>query len=243
MIDRSSPPAAQAYLLGRIDFQSCLELQDRLVRQATERDDGQIVLLVCEHPPVVTIGRGGSPDQVASENRLLQTRQIEVHWVSRGGGCLMHCPGQLAIYPILPLAWHGMSLGQYIERLRAAVAATLEEQGVRLQPSPDGWGLWGRTGQLAALGVAMRRWVTLHGAFLNVCPPLGLFRLVAAGSPHEVMSSLEAERCGRIRMPAVRAGLVQKVAEAFGCDRYHLHTGHPWLRRVQVKAKTGSLKD
>jgi len=85
--------------------------------------------------------------------------------------------------------------------------------------------IFGRTGQLAAFGVAVRHWITYYGAYLNVCPPMGMFRLV-----EPKMSSLVAERCGPVRMTAVRAALVRRLAEAFGSDRYHLYTGHPLLR-------------
>ena len=114
----------------------CLELQRRLVRHVSRRDDGQIALLLCEHPAVIAVGRGGSPGEVASGNRLVRTGEIGVRWVSRGGGCLLHCPGQLAIYPIVPLRWHGFSLGEYLGRLQAGLLATLAEVGVRGRPSP-----------------------------------------------------------------------------------------------------------
>ena len=80
--------------------------------------------------------------------------------------------------------------------------------------------------------MAVRRWVTYHGAFLNVSPPMGLFKLVETDPlEHTRMSCLLAERRGLVRMTTVRAALVRHLAEAFGCDRYHLYTGHPMLRQ------------
>ncbi|MGA2253143.1 MAG: lipoyl(octanoyl) transferase LipB [Thermoguttaceae bacterium] len=227
----SQSPAVETFLLGQIPYLRCLEFQQRLLDQVSNRADGQIVVLMCEHPPVITIGRGGRPSQVASGNRLLRSGQIETHWTNRGGGCLVHCPGQLAIYPILPLCWHDFSLGEYLERFQAALAETLTELGVQVQPQPGRYGVWGRTGQIAALGVAVRNWVTWHGAYLNVSPALGLFRLVESDPlSHMPMGSIAAERCGVVRMATVRAVLVRRLTEAFGCDRYHLYTGHPWLK-------------
>jgi len=224
-------PAVETFLLGRIEFGRCLELQRRLIGEIGERDDGQIALLLCEHPAVITVGRGGSPGEIAADSRLLRSRQIEVHWVNRGGGCLVHCPGQLAIYPMVPLRWHGFSVGEYLERLQAGMTETLDELGIRGHTPPGRYGVWGRTGQLAAVGVAVRNWVTYYGAYLNVCPPMGLFRLVETDPVGQTrMSCLVAERCGPVRMTTVRALLVHNLAEAFGCDRYHLYTGHPLLR-------------
>jgi lipoyl(octanoyl) transferase len=224
-------PAMEAHLLGRIEFEQCLQLQQRLIGPIGDRDDGQIVLLVCEHPQIITVGRGGSPGDIASEAGLVRNRQIEVRWVNRGGGCLVHCPGQLAIYPLVPLRWHGFSVGRYVERLQTGIAETLDDLGIHAQTLPGRHGIWGRTGQLAAMGITVRNWVTYYGAYINVCPPMGLMRLVESDpAGHTAMSCLMAERCGPVRMTTVRATLVGRLAEAFGCDRYHLHTGHPMLR-------------
>jgi lipoate-protein ligase B len=81
--------------------------------------------------------------------------------------------------------------------------------------------------------MAVRDWITWQGAYLNVSPPLGLFRLIQSDPQGQSpMGSVAAERCGVIRMPTVRAVLVERLTEVFGCDRYHLYTGHPWLKSL-----------
>jgi len=228
-------PAVETFLLGQMPYLRCLEFQQRLLQQVSRRADGQIVVLMCEHPPVITIGRGGRPSQVAGSRHLLRSREIEIQWTNRGGGCLLHCPGQLAIYPILPLRWHGFSLGEYLDRFQAALAETLVELGVHIQPQPGRYGVWGRTGQIAALGVAVRDWVTWQGAYLNVSPALGLLRLVESDPLGQTpMGSVAAERRGVVRMATVRSVLIRRLTEAFGCDRYHLYTGHPWLKTLKA---------
>ncbi len=107
----SAAPALEAFLLGQVAFDRVLALQQRLVEQAHQRGDGQVTLLLCEHPPIITIGRGGSPAEVAMQSGPVRNGQIEVRWVNRGGGCLVHCPGQLAVYPIVPLRWHRSEKG------------------------------------------------------------------------------------------------------------------------------------
>jgi lipoyl(octanoyl) transferase len=231
----------EAFLLGQIAFDQAVELQRRLVEECRDRGNGQITLLLCEHPAVITVGRGGTPTQVATQNPLIRNRQIEVTWANRGGGCLMHCPGQLAIYPIVPLRWHGFSIGEYLQRLQTSVFQALHDLNVHScrfwEETPSKrLGIWGRTGQLAAFGVAVRHWITYYGAYLNVCPPTGLFRLVQSDPKDQTpMSSLAAERCGSVCMPTVRAALVQRLAENLGCDRYHLYTGHPMLRKTATR--------
>jgi lipoate-protein ligase B len=277
-------PALEAFLLGTVDFDVTLGLQQRLVEQAHERGDGQVTLLLCEHPTVITIGRGGSPAEVATESTPVKTRQIAVRWVNRGGGALLHCPGQLAIYPIVPLRWHGFSVGEFLDRFQAGLSQALDDLNVPCRTGilpvsdacrteelvgdahPTRYGIFGRTGQLAAFGLSVRHWITYYGAYLNVCPAMGWFRLVendvardvgcvlartpslaqartrgCKHPPHQTMSagrtqmsSLLAECCGSIRMTAVRAALVRRLADSFGCDRYHLYTGHPMLRRERT---------
>jgi lipoyl(octanoyl) transferase len=230
---KSQSPAVETFLLDRIDFDVAQDLQQRLVHEVGQRGDGQIILLFCEHPTILTVGRGGSPGEIAMQSGLLRNQQIDIRWVNRGGGCQVHCPGQLAIYPIIPLQWHGFSVGEFVERLHAGLLAALDDLNVLGRLVPGRHGVWGRTGHLATVGAAVRNWVTYFGAYLNVCPPMGLFRLVETDpAGRTTMSCLVAERRAPVRMTAVRAALVQRLTEAFGCDRYHLFTGHPMLRRV-----------
>jgi lipoyl(octanoyl) transferase len=227
-----STPALEVFFLHRLEFSRCLDLQQRLLVEVGARDDGQIVLLLCEHPQVITVGRNGSAGDINRESRIIKNRQIEVNYVNRGGSCLLHCPGQLAIYPLVPLNWHGFTVGEFLERLQTGIIETLDDLNIHGHTPPGRYGIWGRTGQLAAVGVAVRNWITYYGAYLNVDPPMGMFRLVESDPvEHTHMSSLLAERRGPVRMTTVRTALVPRLSEAFGCDRYHIYTGHPLLRQ------------
>ncbi len=231
----------EAHLLGPIEFGRCLELQRRLVDAAAGRRDGRIDLLICEHPDIITIGRGGSPGDVRLDAKPLRTGQLEVRWVKRGGGCMVHVPGQLAVYPIVDLAWHDFSVGEYLDRFQAGILETLDELSFSASARSNSGesprhGIWGRTGQLVSFGVAVRDWISSHGAYVNVAPSMGLFRLVDT-DPEEMtrMSCLMAERRQPVKITSVRAELVRRLADAFGCERYHLYTGHPWLKRGRAK--------
>jgi lipoate-protein ligase B len=201
-----------------------------VVDEIGSRNDGQIALLLCEHPNLITVGRGGSAADLGLESDLLRRRRLEIRWMSRGGGSMVHTPGQLAVYPIVPLAQHHFSVGEYLNRLQTGILNALDEIGIHGEARPGRHGIWGRTGQLVALGVAVRNWVSYHGAFINVCPAMGLFRLVRTDAvEHTRMSCLVAERGQAVRMTAVRSAMVRHLAEALGCQRYHMHTGHPLL--------------
>lgn len=222
------PASLEAYLLGVVDFEACLALQKRLVYEVSGRDDGQIVLLLCEHPPIITVGRQGSRLQIRAEDRDLAARQLSIRWVSRGGSCLVHAPGQLAIYPIVPLAWRRWSVGEYLERLQGALAAALDQLRFPTQARPGRYGLWGRTGQLVAIGAAVRNWTTYHGAFLNVEPNMRLIRAVDGDLAERApLTSLMVERQQHVKMSLVRATLLPRLAEAFDCQQHHVYTRHP----------------
>jgi lipoyl(octanoyl) transferase len=124
-------------------------------------------------------------------------------------------------------------VGAYLDRFQAAVLAALEKLGIRGHTRPGRHGIWGRTGQLVAFGIAVRDWVAYHGAYVNVAPSMGLFRLVRTGPDRASrISCLVAERQQPVKMTSVRAELIPHLAQAFGCDRYHLYTGHPMLQQL-----------
>ena len=225
----------EVYLLGLVDFDSARFLQDRLVYEISGRSDAQAALLVCEHPPIVTIGREGSRAHVLAEPRELVARQMDVRWLNRGGGCLVHAPGQLAVYPILPLERLGIGVAGYRRRLEESVIDTTREIQVPASRRPDEPGVWCRTGQFAFLGAAVKGWISYHGMFINVSPPTDLLKLVRSVKPGDRVTTLAAERCRLTSMHAVRSGLVRNLARRLGYERHHLYTGHPLLRGTTRK--------
>ena len=114
----------QIYLLGRVDFAEALVLQRHLASQAAG-DRRASALILCEHSPLITIGREGSLAQVHYEPEDLLARGWRIQWVNRGGGCLLHLPGQIAFYPILPLDRLHLGLQEYLERLHRVVIDVL----------------------------------------------------------------------------------------------------------------------
>lgn len=236
MISRDSQGnLLEAYLLGSIELERCLTLQRKLVADATSRGDTRISVLLCEHPQIITVGRSGSPGQVQYSAGPLRKGLIDVRWTKRGGGCLVHGPGQLAVYPIVPLAEYGWSVGEYLRRFETAVHQALRALKIRCDIRSFGQGLWGRTGQLVAFGISVANWVTYNGAYINVCPSMGMTRLVESDPlGNSRVSTLVAERGQPVKMTGVRSEIIRHLTDGFGCDRYHLHTGHPWLRRPRT---------
>lgn len=226
------------HLLGTVDFDACQALQARLVYEAGEREDQRIVVLLAEHAPLITIGRSGSRGHVRLSETRLRQAQLSTRWVSRGGGVVLHQPGQLAIYPIVPLARRGWLVGEYLQRLKQSLVGVIESLGVKTLETPGQPGISGRTGVLATLGVAVRNEVAFQGAWLNVHPPAQFNSQLDVISPENTGAgskstpgSLLAERREPVTMARVRAVLIEQLAAAFDCPRQHVHSGHPLYQR------------
>jgi lipoyl(octanoyl) transferase len=229
----------QVHLLGQVDYALSISLQQRLVYEAGGRNDGLISLLVCEHEGIISVGRSGSRGHIHLSQRGLESHRLSVHWTNRGGGCVLHAPGQLALYAIVPLDWHRWTVGEYQHRLQQGLVATLAELSIPAITHPGRHGVWGRTGQLAMLGTAVKGWTAYHGAFLNVSPAMHLMRLVQS-DPWDATpaSCLLAERQQPVKMTQTREAVVRHLAAALDCDRYHVYSGHPlWAQcREQLRA-------
>jgi lipoyl(octanoyl) transferase len=223
--------ALQVYLLGSVDFEAALALQRLLVYQVTG-DRSAAALVLCEHPPLITVGRHGSRAHILYEPDELATLRWPVRWVNRGGGCLLHLPGQLAIYPVLPLDRFNLGIQDYLDRLQEVIGALLADFGIPSAGRPGRPGVWAGCRPIAAVGVAVRHWVTYYGAVLNVNPDLVPFRRVRClGPSEEPMTSLERERRGPLRPSLVRERLLEHFTARFPCGRTALFSDHPALRR------------
>lgn len=232
--DRASE-SLEVHLLGMVDFESAQFLQERLVYEISGRQDILGGLLLCEHPPLVTIGREGSRSHLRCTPEELAARQLEVKWLNRGGGCVVHGPGQLAVYPVVPLNRLGIGLADYCLRLQQAVSDTCTELRVPTFQKPDEAGVWCRTGRLATVGVAVKSWVAYHGLFLDVCPSLDLMRLVTPPEDDSRLTSMAAQRLRMTSMHAVRSRMIQNIVQQLGYTQHHVYTNHPLLKRTRKR--------
>jgi lipoyl(octanoyl) transferase len=225
-------PPLEVYLLGLIDLEDVLLLQRRIVYELGE--GGGASLILCEHPPTISVGRSGSRAHIVPDDEGLRGLGIQVRWVSRGGGCLLHLPGQLAAYLIIPLQDRGLTLCTYIDRLYEAVVGVLEEFDLRGVTRPELPGVFLGSSRVASVAVAVSRWIAYHGITLNVGPFLSLLDLLeepGSGSALLRQTSMESRRQRCIPMSRVRETLVRHLARVLGLERHHVYTGHPLIRR------------
>ena len=227
--------ALEVFLLGKVDFASALGLQSRLADQIAQRTDTHGILLVCEHPPTISIGREGSFADVLVENEELVARRMEIRWLSRGGGTFVHAPGQVAVYAIIPLDRLKLGLADYRRCLEQTLVATAADLDVEAEASSAVPGATCRCGQFAFIGAGVRDWVTHGGMFVNVSLTNEVLSLVRWSEAPSHVTSLATQRTRPTAMPAVRESLIRNLCDALGYDGYHLFTGHPLLHRSTRK--------
>lgn len=232
-------PSLAAWLAGRIDHESYAALAERLAWEVSEPGGRCPTLVLCELEPMITIGRLGSRADVSFTDDELRARQVAVRFTGRGGGAVLHGPGQLFAALFASLEDLGLGrhdVGGYLTRLESGVASALRM--LRCEPSrvAGTHGIFGRSGLLAAVAVAVRRGVASHGVFVNVGPALDPFRRVRTTAAVRLprgetadgtMGSIESEVRRRVRMSDARTALVRGIGDAFGFAKTHLHAGFP----------------
>ncbi len=180
--------------LGCLAFGEALELQ-RAVSVA--RISGAVpddVLLLVEHPPVVTLGRSTKGDNLHISDALLAARGVERFDIERGGDATFHGPGQLVGYPIIDLKQHTQDLHWYLRQVEAALIVALANVGLTAGRVAKYTGVWIDDRKIASIGVHARDWVTRHGFALNVNTDLSYFDLfVPCGIADVVMTSTARE--------------------------------------------------
>lgn len=193
--------------LGKIGFNEALVIQERLASGIAAGTEAETLLLL-EHPPVYTIGSGGSAANILDP-------RIEAVRTNRGGDVTYHGPGQLVGYPLVDLSRRGRDLYRWLRLMEEVLARVAEEWNVATCTIPGATGLWTGRGKLASIGVGVRRWVTMHGFALNVAPDLAAFhRINPCGMERCPMTSLEMETGARIAMKDVLPMVAMHFTEA-----------------------------
>ena len=198
-------------------YGEALELQRSIARDRISGAISQDVLLLMEHPPVVTLGRSSKEKHLVASPEFLQTHGVELFEVERGGDVTFHGPGQLVGYPIVDLKRHRQDLHWYLRKIEEALINTLADYGIPGERNTSYTGVWTRGKKIASIGVHARDWVTWHGFALNVTTDLSFFDLIVpCGITGVVMTSI-ARELGSEEVSAqdVRERVSAKFAEAF----------------------------
>ncbi|MEM8672564.1 MAG: lipoyl(octanoyl) transferase LipB [Cyanobacteria bacterium P01_G01_bin.67] len=186
--------------------------QKSFVNARIDNPDLEDVLLLLEHPEVYTLGTGSTLDFLKFDP---QVEQFEIHRIERGGEVTYHCPGQLVGYPILNLRYYQQDLHWYLRQLEAVIINAIANYGLKAYRIPDLTGVWLEGKKIAAIGIKVRRWITMHGFAVNVCPDLsGFERIIPCGIADRAVGSLR-EFVPNITVNQVRVDVAQAFAETF----------------------------
>lgn len=207
---------------GLVSYQQAWIAQKALVEERIANPNLSDVLILLEHPPVYTLGTGASKDFIKFEldNDHLARSDLErqVYRVERGGEVTYHCPGQLVGYPILNLRYYQQDLHWYLRQLETVIIKTVEAYGLDASRISGLTGVWLEGKKIAALGIKVRRWITMHGFALNVCPDLQGFQdIVPCGIADKPVGSLR-EFLPNLTVAEVQVKLVRSFAEVFNVE-------------------------
>lgn len=202
--------------LGLIDYQAAMDLQDEIVRQRVSELCSDTLLLL-EHPPVVTLGRRAALADLRVAPEQLASRGIGLHHSTRGGLATYHGPGQLVGYPIVRPRALGLRLPEYVHGLERALIVALATIGVHAETRAEHVGVWTEAGKVAAVGVALRRGVTLHGFAVNLQPNLDHFSLIdPCGLADLGVTSAAVERGAPVDVATFKRAVADAFAREFG---------------------------
>jgi len=202
--------------LGRMGYEECLELQREVARQRITGAIPQDVLLLVEHPPVVTLGRSSKQKNLISSPDFLRSRGVELFEVERGGDVTFHGPGQLVGYPVIDLKRHKQDLHWYLRSVEEGLIRTLGEYGIPGERSTGYTGVWTKGRKIASIGVHARDWVTWHGFALNVTTDLTYFDLIVpCGIVGVEMTSIQTETGSSVGLDAVSSVAARHFGAVF----------------------------
>ncbi len=208
----------RAYDLGLVEYEQALRLQDNLLSARLASKIPDIVLLL-QHPSIITIGASGSERNIIVPRELLAGEGIPVRHVDRGGDITCHNPGQLVGYLIFDLRSKREGLHQYVRHLEEVIIRTLDAFSVSARRDPQYPGVWAGKEKVCALGIRVRHWGTRHGFALNVNNDLKQFGYIKpCGIPDRQVTSISRLLGRDLALEEVTSCLIEQLGKVFNID-------------------------
>lgn len=226
--------------LGVIDYQSAWNYQEKLLQEnlaiksearisnstlLPQQLSTQHYFLFCEHPPVYTLGKSGSMDNVLMSEEQLAANGIEFFRTNRGGDITFHGLQQIVGYPIFDLEKFYTDIGRYLRNMEEAIILTIAEYGIKGERSKGETGVWvdpgtaGKERKIAAIGVRCSRWITMHGFALNVNTDLDYFNnIIPCGIQNKQVTSIEKETGNKVDYDEVKSKLKKNFEKVFDIE-------------------------
>jgi lipoyl(octanoyl) transferase len=217
--------------LGKMGYRQAWDYQERLLQENVQvkvelrNPETRHYLLFVEHPPVFTLGKSGSLNNLLIGEEELQNNGIEFFNTNRGGDITFHGTDQIVGYPILDLEKFYTDIGKYLRDLEEVIIKTMADYGLKGERSPGETGVWidtgipGRERKICAMGIRCSRWITMHGFALNVNTDLSYFNhIIPCGIQHKQVTSLQKELGRELSMEEVKQKVKQNFEEVFSVE-------------------------
>lgn len=226
------------YQLGLIAYSEAYHLQRQLLYQRVSNEITDTLLLL-EHPPTITIGKSGKLENVLASQAQLAEAGVSLFFVDRGGDVTYHGPGQLVAYPIIDLSQRGRDVHQYVRDLEEVIIRTLNDFSINAGRDRSHAGVWVRGKEIAALGLRISKWVSMHGFALNVNIDLEQFSFINPCGFHDRKATSVSNLLSQdVSMDAVTENLLAHFSEVFDSQ---MKQGSDILARSAYERKTAVL--
>ncbi|MFV0397437.1 MAG: lipoyl(octanoyl) transferase LipB [Bacteroidales bacterium] len=211
---------------GIIDYKDAWDKQTEIfeynLHNKSEDKETINTLILCEHPPVITLGKRGEQTNVLFNEEELGKRGVSLYRIDRGGDVTYHGPGQLVVYPIFDLEFFGIGLKEYIHRLEEVIIRVLKKYGIDSERSEGATGVWlgndtpSSSRKICAIGVRSSRFITMHGLALNVNTRLSDFSMIhPCGFIDKGVTSIQKELGKEINMFEVKNSVIEEFKNVF----------------------------
>jgi lipoyl(octanoyl) transferase len=205
---------------GLVDYQIAWDYQQLLVTERLDNSQLEDILILLEHPSVYTLGKGATEDFLKFDR---SDSDWEVYRVERGGEVTYHCPNQLVGYPILNLHYYQQDLHWYLRQLEAVIINAIANYGLEAYRIDGLTGVWVEGTKVAAIGIKVRRWITMHGFAVNVCPDLtGFQRIIPCGIADKPVGSL-AQFIPDISLDRFKLDIIKAFSTVFDVEMINGH--------------------
>lgn len=206
--------------LGLIDYQEAWDLQKEIF-ELRYRNEISDILFLLEHPHTYTLGKVADKNHLIGSNEFLNENKISVYDIDRGGDITYHGPGQIVGYPIINLNEWEKDTHKYLRALEEVIIKTCGDFGLTGSRNSKHTGVWIDDKKIAAIGIKVSRWITMHGFAFNVNTDLSLFRgIIPCGINDKGVTSIEYELGTAIDLQSVKDSLVKHFCEVFGYTNF-----------------------
>ena len=201
--------------LGFIDYKEAWDLQKEILSQRLSGETEDILLLL-EHPNTYTLGKTANKHNLKGSEEYLKQNQISVYDIDRGGDITYHGPGQIVGYPIIDLNNWYKDTHKYLRALEEVIILTCSEYNLVCERNPKHTGVWLKERKIAAIGIKVSRWITMHGFAFNVNTDLNLFNgIIPCGIQDKEVTSLSRELNRKVDIQEVKEKLLKNFKEIF----------------------------